>query len=109
METKTRKELLEEILQRFCRVKTLNYEVIDDLLLQLKRITKTKGDEESSLLFIVRLARKELRKVRKSRSDADRSTILRNVLSAVTNDLTNHLRIYFQSPINSDQIISVER
>ena len=71
MEERTRQQLLEEILQRLCRVKLLNVEVMDDLLLQLKTITRTKGDEESSLLFIVKMARKELKKAKTAKIKAE--------------------------------------
>jgi hypothetical protein len=101
METKSRQLLLEEILQRLCRVKFLNVEVMDDLLRQLKSITRSKGDEESSLLFIVQVARKELKKAKTVRNETERSRQLRRILNDVTNDLTNHIRIYFQSPSNS--------
>ena len=104
MEAKSRQQLLEEILQRLCRVKFLNVEVMDDLLRQLKSITRTKGDEESSLLFIVQIARRELKKAKTERNETERSRQLRRVLSDVTSDLTNHIRIYFQSPPNNDQV-----
>lgn len=100
----SRQELLEQILQRICRIKTLNYEVINDLLQQLKAITTTRGDEESSLLFIVQMARKELKKAKKMRPESERSASLRKVLSGITSDLTNHLRIYFPGPMQSDQV-----
>jgi len=104
MEVKSRQHLLEEILQRLCSIKFLNVEVIDDLLRQLQSITRTKGDEESSLLVIVRIARKELKKAKTVRNETERSRQLRSILSDITNDLTNHIRIYFLSPSNSDQI-----
>ena len=101
MEAKSRQQLLEEILQRLCRVKFLNVEVMDDLLRQLKSITRTKGDEESSLLFIVQVARKELKKAKTVRNETERSRQLRRILNDVTYELTNHIRIYFQSPSDS--------
>ena len=107
MEIKTRKQILEEILQRFCRVKILNYEVLYDLLQQLQTVTTTKGDEESSLLMLVQLSKKELKKARSIRDEKERSKVLRRVLYDLTNDLTNHIRIYFQSPPNSDQAQSL--
>lgn len=95
MESKTRQELLEEILQRLCRVKILNVEVIDDFLRQLKSVTRTKGEEESSLLKIVQYARKKLRKAKSVKNETERSRQLRSILNNVTNELTNHIRIYF--------------
>ena len=95
MEETSRQQKIERILQRFCQVKFLHYDVIDDLLSQLQTITTTKGDEEKSLLFIVRLARKELKKYNKDGTDAEKTARLRNVLSNAIDDLTNHLRIYF--------------
>lgn len=103
MEAKTRQQLLEEILQRLCRVKFLNIEVMDDLLQQLKSITKTKGDEETSLLLIVQIARKELKKAKTARNETERSGQLRSILNDVTRDLNNHIHIYFQNPSNSEQ------
>lgn len=95
MEEKTRQQLLEGILQRFCQVKILHYDLIDDLLRQLKNITTTRGDEERSLLFLVRLAKRELKKYSKARTQSEKSDILRKVLSGTISDLTNHINIYF--------------
>ena len=95
MDGKTRQQMLEEVLQRFCRVKILNYDVLMDLLSQMQNITNSKGDEESSLLFIVRLAKKELKKYKKAVTQSDQTKILRSVLQDVVNDLSIHLRIYF--------------
>lgn len=104
MEERNRQQILEEILQRLCRIKLLNVEVMDDLFRQLKNVTKTKGDEESSLLYIVKLARKELKKAKSAKNETERSRQLRKVLNDVTHDLTNHIQIYFKSPQNSDQV-----
>ena len=60
MTEKSRKQMLEEILKRFCQLRILNYELINDLLYQLQSITKNKGDEGKALIFIVRMAKKEL-------------------------------------------------
>ena len=87
--------MIERILQRFCQVKFLHYDVLDDLLTQLETITTTKGDEEKSLLFMVRLAKKELKKYNQERTDADKTARLRRVLRHIISDLTNHLKIYF--------------
>ena len=95
MEERSRQQMLEEILKRFCEMRTLHYEVIKDLLLQLKSITKTKGDEEDSLLFIVRLTNRELKKCKRERTDVDKTKRLRAVLSSIINDLTTHIKIYF--------------
>ena len=95
MEERSRQQLLEEILKRFCQVRTLNYEVLKDLLVQLKSITKSKGEEEESLLFIVRMALKELKKYKNERTDSEKTKRLRNVLSSITNDLAVHIRIWF--------------
>lgn len=95
MESKTRQELLEEILQRLCSVKILHVEVIDDFLRQLKSVTMTKGEEESSLLLIVKRARKSLSKARSVKDETERSRQLRAILNDVTNELTNHIRVYF--------------
>lgn len=104
MNEPSRQQKLEQILQRFCRVKILHYDVIEELLLQLKTITTTQGDEEDSLLFIVRLSMKELRKCKKARTDKEKNEILRRVLRDTINDLTNHLRIYFPQ-LNSDTAV----
>ena len=103
MEAKTRKEMLEELLERVCRVKTLNVKLIDELLMQFQQITSTKGDEESSLLLIVQLARKQLKRIGKIKDEKERSGQLRRMLFDVTDDITNHIRIFFKSPPNSDQ------
>ena len=95
MEERSRQQLLEEILKRICQVRTLNYEVLKDLLVQLKSITKSKSEEEESMLFIVRMALKELKKYKDERTDSDRAKRLRTVLSSITNDLTVHIRIWF--------------
>jgi hypothetical protein len=68
MTEKSRKQMLEEILKGFCQLRILNYELINDLLSQLQSITTKKGDEERSLLFIVQIAKKELRKYKKESS-----------------------------------------
>jgi len=95
MEEKSRQQVLEEILQRFCRVKILHFDVIMDLILQLQNVTTSRGDEEKSLLFIVRLAKKELKKYNKAGAQSDQTRILRTVLQDTISDLTNHIRIYF--------------
>ena len=101
MDGKTRQQMLEEVLQRFCRVKILNYDVLMDLLSQMQNITNSKGDEESSLLFIVRLAKKELKKYKKAVTQSDQTKILRSVLQDVVNDLSIHLRIYFPEQVST--------
>ncbi len=70
-----------------------------DLLNQMQKMTKSRGDEESSLLFTVRLAKKELRKYKKAVTQSDQTRILRTVLQDVVNDLTIHIRIYFPDKI----------
>ena len=44
MTEKSRKQMLDDILKRFCQLRILNYELINDLLDQLQSITKNKGD-----------------------------------------------------------------
>ena len=95
MEAKTRQEMLEEILQRLCRVKILHVEVIDDFLGQLKSVTTTKGDEESALLRIAHSARKKLKKAKSVKNETERSRQLRSILNDVTYELTDHINAYF--------------
>ena len=97
--------MLEEILKRFCRVRLLNYEIIDDLLTQLQNITTTKGDEEDSLLFIVRLARRELKKYKREKSESLKKDGIRSILYSVVNDLTVHMRIYFSDSVPRDSSV----
>jgi len=99
MTEKSRKQMLEEILKRFCQLRILNYELIEDLLYQLQSITKNKGDEEKSLLFIVRIAKKELKKYKRESSQTAKNEGLRTVLYSIINDLTNHIRIYFSDSV----------
>ena len=102
MTEKSRKQMLEEILKRFCQLRILNHELINDLLSQLQIITKNKGDEERALLFIVRNAKKELRKNKWGSSKTDKNQGLRAVLFSIINDLTVHLRIYFPESVPPD-------
>ena len=102
MTEKSRKQMLEEILKRFCQLRLLNYELINDLLSQLQSITKNKGDEERSLLFIVRIAKKELKKYKKESSQTAKNKGFRIVLFNVINDLTIHIRIYFSDSVPPD-------
>ena len=97
--------MLEEILKRFCQVRLLNYEIIDDLLSQLQSITTTKGDEEDSLLFIVRLAKKELKKYKRENSESVKKEGIRSILHSVVNDLTVHMRIYFSDSVPRDSSV----
>ena len=73
-------QMLEEILKIFCQLRILNYELIDDLWSQLQIITTNKGDEEKSLLLIVRIAKKELKKWKKESSQTAKNKGLRIVL-----------------------------
>ena len=102
MTEKSRKQMLEEILKRFCQLRLLNYELIDDLLYQLQSITENKGDEEKSLLFIVRNAKKELRKYKRESSQTVKNEGLRTVMYHIINDLTIHLRIHFSDSPPAD-------
>jgi hypothetical protein len=102
MTEKSRKQMLEEILKRFCQLRILNYELINDLLSQLQYITTNKGDEERSLLFIVRMAKKVLKKYKKESSQTAKKEGLRIVLFNVINDLTIHIRIYFSDSVPPD-------
>jgi hypothetical protein len=102
MTEKSRKQMLEEILKRFCQLRLLNYELINDLLSQLQSITKNDRDEERSLLFIVRMAKKELKKYKKESSQTAKNKGLRIVLFDVINDLTIHIRIYFSDSVPPD-------
>jgi hypothetical protein len=102
MTEKSRKQMLEEILKRFCQLRLLNYELINDLLSQLQSITKNDRDEERSLSFIVRMAKKELKKYKKESSQTAKNKGLRIVLFDVINDLTIHIRIYFSDSVPPD-------
>jgi hypothetical protein len=102
MTEKSRKQMLEEILKRSCQLRILNYELISDLLTQLQSITTTKGDEEKSLLFIVRMAKKELKKYKTRSSQTTKNEGLRTVLYTIINDLTIHIRIYFSDSVPPD-------
>jgi metal-responsive CopG/Arc/MetJ family transcriptional regulator len=99
MTEKSRKQMLEEIVKRFCQLRLLNYELINDLLSQLQNITTKKGDEERSLLVIVQIAKKELKKYKKESSQTAKNNGLRIVLFNVINDLTIHIRIYFSDTV----------
>jgi len=99
---KSRKQMLEEILKRSCQLRILNYELINDLLSQLQSITKNNGDEGKSLLFLVRMARKELKKYKRESSQTTKNEGLRTVLYNFINDLTIHIRIYFSDSVPSD-------
>ncbi len=81
MTEKSRKQMLEEILKRFCQLRILNYELINDLLYQLQSFTKNKGDEEKALLLIVRIAKKELKGYKRESSQTAKNEGLRAVLS----------------------------
>ena len=105
MTEKSRKQILEEILKRFCQLRILNYELINDLLYQLQSITKKKGDEEKSLLFIVQMAKKELKKYKRESSQTTKNEGLRTVLYNIINDLTIHIRIYFSDSVPSDSSV----
>jgi hypothetical protein len=102
MTEKSRKQMLEEILKRFCQLHILNYELINDLLSQLQSITKNNGDEERSLLLFVRMAKKELKKYKKESSQTAKNEGLRTVLYAIINDMTIHIRIYFSERVPPD-------
>jgi len=94
--------MLEEILKRFCQLRILNYELINDLLYQIQSFTKIRGDEEKALLFIVRKAKKELKSYKRESSQSAKDEGLRTVLYNIINDLTNHIRIYFSDSVPSD-------
>jgi len=97
--------MLEEILKRFCQLRILNYELINDLLFQLQGFTKNKGDEEKALLFIVRMSKKELKNYKKESSQTAKKEGLRSVLYNIINDLTNHIRIYFSDSVPPDSSV----
>ncbi len=105
MTDKSRKQILEEILKRFCQLRILNYELIYDLLSQLESITKSNGDEEKSLLFIVRMAKKEVKKYKRESSQTAKNKGLRIVLFNIINDLTIHIRIYFSDSVPPDSSV----
>jgi len=105
MEDKSRQQMLETILKRFCQVRTLNYDIIDDLLSQMQSITTGKGDEEKSLLLLVRLAKKELRKYKQERSQTTKKDGLRATLNGIVNDLTVHMQIYFSDKVPPDSSV----
>ena len=94
--------MLEEFLKRFCQLRILNYELINDLLDQLQSFTRNKGEEEKALLFIVQMAKKELKVYKKESSQTAKSEGLRTVLYNIIEDLTNHIRIYFSDNVPSD-------
>jgi hypothetical protein len=105
MTEKSRKQMLDDILKRFCQLRILNYELINDLLDQLQSITKNKGDEEKSLLLIVRMAKKELKKYKRESSQTTKNEGLRTVLYNIINDLTIHIRIYFSDSVPPDSSV----
>ena len=85
-----------------CQLRILNYELIYDLLSQLESNTKSTGDEEKSLLFIVRMAKKEVKKYKRESSQTAKNKGLRIVLFNIINDLTIHIRIYFSNSVPPD-------
>ena len=95
MEDNSRQQMLRDINRRLCRTKLLDYNIIEDLLLQLQSITKPIGKEEQALLKIVRLSKKELKKYNKAGSQSEKISILRKVLRNITNDIEKHILNYF--------------
>ena len=97
--------MLESILKRFCQVRTLNYDIIDDLLSQMQSITTGKGDEEKSLLLLIRQAKKDLRKCKQERPQSAKKDGLRATLNLIVNDLTVHMNVYFSDKTPPDSSV----